>query len=114
MLSHYTESLDQVDTQYNFGTFDNRGRSTGAKIRTCRRIMIEYNPEEEKTWGIGGYRLPAGEYFVWCPHTTRNGAYYGPVQTEQFCASLAERDAAIAKYLKDAAKRASKLAAKAR
>lgn len=109
MLTSHKGTLDLQVTHYEFGTTDNRGRATGAQIKTGVRIMVEQ--PEGITWG---WRHAPGTYYIWEPHTTRDGRTYGPVQCDHYCKTLAERDAAISKYLKDAAKRASKLAAKVR
>jgi len=110
-----TSVSDKSNCHHEFGVNDNRGRAIGAHIYTETRIYTDTN-EPAGTYSSGSpiEYLKPGAWYMWTCHATRNGENYGATQGSHYCETPTERDAAIAMYLKDAANRASKLAAKAR
>jgi hypothetical protein len=94
---------DERRQLHTFSVQDGKGRFIGAEVR-----MHILTVGEENGWGL----LP-GTYFAWMGLATRAGKTYGALQQWRHCATEAERDAAIAKYLRAAQARANKTAAKA-
>jgi hypothetical protein len=110
-----TSVSDYSKTHHELGAKDSKGRVIGANIYTETQVYTDTDTPAG-TWPDGSpieYNKP-GAWHVWRCHATRDGQNYGATQSEHHCETLAERDAAIAKYLQDATKRASKLAVKAR
>lgn len=101
-----TGMRNTIETATDFGVHDSKCRTIGATVKTYE-VTFEALPE-----GVYGYSKPPGDYYGWIPSATRNGQHYGASQSSRLCKTSAERDAAISKYLKDAAKRALKLAVK--
>lgn len=95
---------ERIKAHHDFGVMDKRCRRIGANIYTFE-VDFELKPE-----ALGGWTVDPGHYFVFQPNTTRNGQDYGPVQPWHLFVTTQERDAAIAKYLDGARKRAQKLA----
>lgn len=85
----------------DFGVYDSRHRRMGSKIITYEEEFVELEPGSVSAWIIA-----PGHYFVFCPHTTRDGKTYGPLQPRQYSKSAEERDRKIEKYLSNAKKRA--------
>ena len=107
-----SEFINKADSFEAFGVKDAKGREIGAKIRTFEEVF-SFGP------GVAQYpgsdyahtcNIAPGLYYGFYPHATRNGKPYGAGQPVQRFATTAERDAAIAKYLAGARKRAEKAA----
>jgi hypothetical protein len=95
----------------NFGINDSRGREIGAQIYTYEETHTEISDEAAAASYSGYYTgVEPGLYFGFRPHATRNGSTYGALQHGARFATVAERDAAIEKYLAGARKRAAKAA----
>lgn len=104
---HYLCGPDHMTVHHEFGVGrDSKGRTIGANISTGTLELIEI-PEDYQGWFYADKE--PGTYYVLCVHATRGGESFGALQRERFFKTVAERDAAIAKYLKEAAKRAAKL-----
>lgn len=100
-------------TDHDFGHLDAKWRTIGARVTTWEQDMEAVTEEEATAWRWGWYAVAPGHWYIFCPHATRNGATYGALQSTQWFTTAAERDRAIAKYLKGAAKRAEKIGSKA-
>ena len=101
------DQTDMGHEVHDFGVKDTRGRAIGAKVYYREIELVEFTPEQYQVY----YALPAGYYYVATMRATRNGADYGASQPRKYFTTEAERDAAVAKYLKQARSRALKLAA---
>lgn len=97
-------------TEHDFGVTDARGRKIGALVH---RFMTEY-VEREGGWAANcmGSTRPAGMYITLQTQASRDGVPYGAWQDARYFTTEAEREAAVAKYLKDAQARALKNAKK--
>jgi hypothetical protein len=93
---------NQQFTSHSFGAVDERGRVIGAEVWTGEVDYVPFVPTPVET----GYNTPAGHYFAFRPSATRNGKPYGAAQYVRIFSTQAERDAAVAAYLKSARKRA--------
>lgn len=91
-----------------FGIADEKGRMIGAIIETWE---VDFVPSDDPMRGYS--TVEPGRYLAFEPHATRNGNHYGAGQRSQLFKTVAERDAAIAKYLNGARKRAQKNSASA-
>ena len=87
-----------------FGATDSKARAVGAQIRHIEADWIE-TPQGQ----YGYVNDRRGRWFGFQPHATRNGVNYGAVQKWRWFATIEAREAAIAKYLADANKRAAKI-----
>jgi hypothetical protein len=85
----------------SFDVLDKRGRVVGARIT---RNEHTYTEGGDRAW----YEQTPGTFYAFTPHATRNGETYGASQRTVLCATPEEREAAIAKYLRAARKRAAK------
>lgn len=96
---------------FPFDVVDAKGRAIGADIHFEDCTVTEVG-DDESGWpeGMRGY-LPAGSYQAMTAQATRGGKPYGASQGRTFYATAKDRDDALAKYLKDARKRAQKTAA---
>jgi hypothetical protein len=97
----------------DFGVSDKRGRAIGARVSYSESTIAEIDVAEGH---IGGYVSPVerlGHWFVMHTTALRGGHPFGASFNRQYFRAAAERDAAKDKYLKAAAKRALKEAAKA-
>lgn len=96
-------------TEHDFGVTDARGRKIGAQVH---RYVTEF-VEKEGGWAANcmGSTRPAGTYITLQVQATRDGVPYGAWQDARYFATEAEREAAVAKYLKDAQARARKKSA---
>lgn len=105
MTMTYTERHDgtRTTTTHDFNATDRQGRRIGALVDTFETDFVE-----RYEGANGGYTHPAGHVFGFTPHATRGGVTWGPVQSSRFYGTAAERDTVVAKYIRDAAKRASK------
>lgn len=89
-----TKNLDRAF--HDFAEVDAWGRAVGA-------IVLTWEDEAERFAAYPfGLRVQA----------TRKGVSYGPAQAARYFATVGERDKAVAKYLKGAAKNAVKIAAR--
>ncbi len=104
-FSIHSRAVEVVRVHHDLGHADAKGRRIGAEIRTSL-ITVADKPADH-SGGYYGYR-PAGRYYAFVPHATRNGVHYGASQRETLFAKVEERDAAIEKYLANARKRAAK------
>ena len=96
----------RTTTTHDFAAKDKYGRAVGCVVETC---TIDY-VEEPRTSPYQHSLNTPGRVFAFRPQATRNGERYGPSQSHEEFATAAERDAAVEKYLKGAAKRATKKA----
>lgn len=104
-LTTANEDKSTVDREgRDFGALDKFGRRIGAIIRRST-VTFTAVPEGQNY----GYRMAPGKYFAFRPSATRNEAEYGAGQPTQYFDTEAKREAAIAKYLAGAQKRASKI-----
>lgn len=87
-----------------FNVNDSRGRQIGSKIE---RLEADWIETPEGKCGYIPYRR--GRWFGFQPHATRDSKRYGPSQPWRWFATVEECEAAIAKYLSDARKRATKI-----
>jgi hypothetical protein len=116
------------------GVVDRKGRTLGAiavlgmqdsRLATQEELALQdaFNAadlHDRDAWGnaytafckVGFWGMAAGTYYTFTPCSTRNGGGYGASATKRYFTTEAERDAVVAKYLKDARKRAVKAAAK--
>lgn len=85
---------------FDFGVVDYKNRKIGAIISYGEAEFVPVTDDS----GCG-YRMEAGHYFTYCPHNTRNGQSYGSCNPTKYYKTEAERDAAVAQYLKAAVKR---------
>jgi hypothetical protein len=95
---------ERTTLEQSFGVFDRFGREIGARAYT---FEATFTPNGTR----GGYRHPAGLFFMFHPCATRGGEPYGAIQSSSSFTTAEERDAAVAKYFKDARKRAEKTVA---
>jgi len=92
-----------------FNHRDRLGRLIGARADRSTVSYVDLTEAELETrrcWNC----IPAGTYFAFQPSALRNGRHYGASQREQLFTTEAEREAAVAKYFRDAEKRAAKRA----
>lgn len=101
-LTRIIETANAETVDHDFGVYDRLGRKIGAQVRTSENTFAV---NEEGSWG---YLRAPGRYFSFYPQATRNGVRYGAAQNEKHFDTAAERDAAVAKYLAGARKRAAK------
>lgn len=105
-----TYSNQQLAVDVSFGVKDRLGREIGAKAFYAD---CEVTLEPEGT--MGGWPIESlglGHHFAMTTSATRAGKSYGASQSPTFYATAKDRDDALAKYLKDARKRAEKRAGK--
>ena len=100
-----TKRSDTVMTHVDFPYLDSRGRRIGVNIYRSITTITEV-PESESSWVTDRSNL--GSWYVFEPHATRDGMNYGPLQDDRRFRTEEARESAIAKYLADAEKRASK------
>ena len=102
------------DSQYQvWGYTDRKGREIGARVTT---FIMAYSVDE-CSWGNhttfaeaeDRARDLAKKPYGFKTRALRNGLAYGATGDDRYYATLEERDAAIAKYFKDAEKRAAKI-----
>ena len=89
-----------------FAATDSKARVIGAQIK---RIEADWIETPQGQYGYVNDRR--GLWFGFEPHATRNNQRYGAVQQWRWFATIEAREAAIAKYLADANKRAAKFSA---
>lgn len=92
--------------QISFEVTDRFGRVIGANIYTS---TIEFVASGKQS---GWWLIEPGKYFAFCPQASRDCRNYGAQRGDQYFKTLAEREAAIIKYLAAARKRAVKNAGK--
>jgi len=113
------EESDSIVTSIDFPYIDSRGRQIGAKIRREKLVISEVSPSEASSrsvksvelgysWGRMVNRKSLGVWYVFYPHATRNGVLYGPGSGYRYFRTEKAREDAVAEYLADAEKRASK------
>lgn len=102
MSTDKTYHQDATAEHIDFEALDARGRKVGAQII---RQTVTFSPLSE---GVPGWVFEPGTYYAWRASATRNGKPYGATQRENICTTAEEREAAIAKYLNGARKRAEK------
>lgn len=93
----------------HYGVKDSKGRVVGASVQTFAVTLRDATPEDIETRARSTYRVPAGTYYIYTPHALRDGRSFGALQGYRWFTTEAERDAAVAKYFRDAEKRASKV-----
>lgn len=94
-----------------FGIRDERGREVGA-ILFRYGLSVELAEGEEARFGLlATTELPVGaSRLVFVPHAARDGKAFGAFQRHSYFETEEAREAAIAKYLAGAKKRAAKMA----
>ena len=90
-----------------FEQSDEKGRVIGARVQLWICEEREYTGESEWGWAYGD-SSELGSYFVMMGNATRNGKDYGASGPRRMFRTEAEREAAIAEYLKGARARARK------
>ena len=100
-----TNRSDFTITSIEFPYLDSRTRRIGVNIYRSIKTMIQV-PESESS--LNTDRSNLGSWYVFRPHATRNGITYGALQRDRFFRTEEAREHAIAKYLADSEKRASK------
>ncbi len=87
------------------------GREVGARVSFYNVTVTELTGNPASYYTVDS-AAELGEFFAFCPQATRNGEGFGACQSFRHFRTVAERDAAVAKYFKDAEKRATKAAAR--
>jgi len=96
----------RAPVEIDFGMNDAKGRAIGARIIVC---VIDFVPAaEDCNWYFPREDGNMGRYFEYDPQALRDGAPYGACQCERRFRDEAAMNAAIAKYIADAKKRAAK------
>lgn len=103
MTSHMVLETPSTKVPRDFGVLDRKGRSIGATV-----WLREVGMAEGKSAHGSYYNMAPGHYFVMTVQATRAGVAYGACQQRQYFKTEAERDAAVEKYFREAAKRAAK------
>lgn len=95
----------------DFGKADSKGRALGARAHLIEadRVILEANMHPVCAATFRDV-LPAAHVFGFCPQAMRGGAPFGAVQRDRYFETAEARDQAVAKYLADAKKRATKKA----
>lgn len=102
-LTTITNKTARMVELIGFEVKDRFGRELGTKIMTWE-ATFENQPADARS----GYSVPAGRYFMFEVHATRNDEDYGASQGWQRFNTVEEREAAINKYLAGAKARAIK------
>lgn len=110
LQNHYLKEDNQAQV---WCYTDRKGREIGARVTT---YCIAYSVDESD-WGSHSTfaeaedraRELAKKPWAFYTRALRNGLAYGASGRDKYFATLEERDAAIAKYFKDAEKRAVKI-----
>ncbi len=100
--AYYT---DDKTIRVDLDALDKRGRKIGARVDT---FVMTFKPTKSNY----GYDCDPGSFFAFTTHALRNDVNYGPATRIAKFATEAKRDAAVAKYLTNARKRAAKAATK--
>lgn len=95
-----------------FGVLDQKGREIGGNVHTCT-CTWRIETQETADWAVERTitRRDGEVTYQWSPQATRDGRSYGAGHRWSHCATIEERDAAIAAYFASARKRAAKKAA---
>lgn len=99
----YTETT-RVVTEIGYGINDDKGREVGIRAVAFEATFTE-NPAED---GDIRWTMVPGHYFAAYVRTLRGGEKFGAVQSNNYFATAAERDAYIAKRIADGRKQAIK------
>lgn len=102
------EESRRVDRQFGFR--DTKGREFGAMVRIGTQTRT---PRSPATSGYGSLSDWLGTKIEVRPHATRGGQLYGAGQSSQFFDTMEQAEAYVARYFRDAEKRASKNKARA-
>jgi hypothetical protein len=102
-------SADLATQDREFAAVDTKGRTFGARVLTLTATYVA------RTDGMNwGYNIAPGTIrYEARPHALRDGQMFGASQGTRSFETVAERDAWIARYFKDAEKRALKNKARA-
>jgi hypothetical protein len=100
---------DAEDHRFD-GAADKRGRGIGARIRRLA-VQVRIGDAQHRWDPERRQYLAPGAWYAWMGEATREGKQFGALQPWHYCATYAEREAAIAAYLKGARARALKTAA---
>lgn len=103
MKTRCTEKITEGRETHDFGVADKKGRQVGAIVAFSVQVF-EQLPEDATGWQT----VPVGTHFCWIGYATRGGDPFGAGRYWNYCATEAERIAAVAKYLKGAKARAVK------
>jgi len=104
ILTHSTNVTEKIRTEYSFGVTD-KGRDVGASVSVFEVDFVPVVDDHRSGWGR---EMTPGHYFAMYHRATRDTVDYGASHHTSYFASAADRDAAAAKYLKDARTRAVK------
>jgi hypothetical protein len=121
-ISHFdpTSTVLEKTVQHDFGVYDRFGRVLGARVSYTKKTYLPgpkvrpahraANGFEIPEWRTGSTDVQPGTYFAWYGTATRKGEPFGALQDVHLCKTAEERDAQVAKYLRDAGARARKRA----
>ena len=97
------------DNQVGFGFKDAKGREIGARAGILELRFVAADIRDTQYWqNVADKAIMAEVFYAVDMSAQRGGKDYGASQGYQLFATKAEAEAYIAKYLKDAAKRAAK------
>jgi hypothetical protein len=113
ITSHKIDDDKETREEFDFGVKDSKGRALGSRVFKGRDEFVEIDEahRRENQYAVG-YHVRPGSYFYFRPSATRDGKHYGAWHYPSYFHTAQERDAAVAKYVANARKRAAKNAAK--
>ena len=94
-----------IITDIDFPYLDSRARRIGSRIYRFIETITE-SPDANSGYLVR--RSNFGSWYVFEPHATRDGIVYGASQQGRYFRTEKAREDAVAEYLADAEKRASK------
>lgn len=100
------QRLASMVERHDFNLTDDKGRALGCAVEFSKVEFVAFTPEPG-SW-FCGYARPPGIRYSYRPQAMRGGRAYGACQEEKFFPTIAERDAAAARYVDGARKRAIK------
>lgn len=96
----------------NFDARDSKGRVIGARASLWEVDFTLIPESEARDLRFGFVRHEPGHFFAFEPHALRDGAAYGSSHGYKTFSSREDRDVAVARYFREAEKRAARAAAK--
>lgn len=106
--SHWQPNdIEKGTVQHDFGVRDVKGRAIGAIVTLG---LTEFKPWD-KSCGTSWCAIAPGRWYFLHAQASRGGQGFGASQRRRYFTTAASRDAAAAKYLDGARKRATKLGA---
>jgi hypothetical protein len=100
-------AVNLTETEYapvDFGVRDSRDRLIGAVVGRWLTEFVPYDPGAHALRVV--YDRAPGLAYSWWANATRDGRRFGPSQPARDCATAEEREEQIARYLRDAQRRA--------